>query len=273
MDLAAAKRKVSEFWNNASCGEDLYLTSPSREGYLAQSRQRYALEPYIQPFARFQESRGKRVLEIGVGLGADHQGFAEAGADLFGIDLTTRAVEHVHRRFEAFELPCRITVGDAERLPFPNQSFDVVYTWGVIHHSPDTPKAAREILRVLRPGGVLRVMIYHKYSMVGMMLWVRYALLRLRPFTPLEEIYARYLESPGTKAYTRGQARELFAGAEKVRISTLLTHGDLLASDAGQRHRGSLLTLARMLWPRALIRLVLPKLGLFLLIEGQKSAD
>ena len=73
----------------------------------------------------------------------------------------------------------------------------------------DTPQAAREILRVLKPGGTFRVMIYNKRAIVGLMLWARYGLLRMRPQTPLDEIYARYLESPGTKAYTVDEARAL----------------------------------------------------------------
>ena len=271
MDVPEAKRKVSAFWNDAACGEELYLASATREGYLAQSRQRYALEPYIEEFARFQQSRDKKVLEIGIGLGADHQRFAEAGADLFGIDLTARAAEHARQRFAAFALPCRVAVGDAEDLPFPDGCFDLVYAWGVIHHSPDTARAAQEIRRVLRRGGRFRVMIYHKHSMVGVMLWLRYALLRLRPFTPMAEIYANHLESPGTKAYTLDQARALFAGADDMHAWTVLTHGDLLTSQAGQKHRGALLSLARLIWPRALIRMFFPDCGLFLLIEGRKG--
>ena len=267
---AADKKLVRNFWDEASCGEHLYLTSLTREGYLNQSRQRYALEPYIEEFARFHEARGRKVLEVGIGLGADHQCFAEAGADLFGMDLTLRAIEHVRRRFRAFDLPCKVVAGDVEDLPFPDDCFDIVYAWGVIHHSPDTAKAARQILSVLKPGGTFRVMIYHKYSIVGLMLWVRYALLRLRPFTSLARVYARYLESPGTKAYTVGRAKALFSGAESVVVSTVLTHGDLLTSAAGQRHQGPLLTLARHFWPRALIRKLMPGFGLFLLIEGRK---
>src|ERR1019366_8006320 len=89
---------VHDFWNDASCGEDLYLPSVDRAGYEAQAQARYELEPYIVEFARFDDTRGKRVLEIGIGLGADHERFARAGADLCGIDLTERAVEHTRRR-------------------------------------------------------------------------------------------------------------------------------------------------------------------------------
>src|SRR6266436_7338433 len=110
------KRAVRDFWDAASCGENLYLQGETRESYQHQARHRYELEPYIIPFADFAGSRGKRVLEIGVGLGADHQRFAEAGADLYGIDLTERAVEHAQRRLGILQLVSKLCVGDAERL-------------------------------------------------------------------------------------------------------------------------------------------------------------
>jgi ubiquinone/menaquinone biosynthesis C-methylase UbiE len=150
--------------------------------------QRYELEPYILRFADFSTWSGRDVLEIGVGLGADHQRFAEAGATLHGIALTPRAVEHTQRRLRAFDLSSSLAVGDGEHLAFPDGGFDLVYSWGVIHHSPDTAAAAREIHRVLKPGGTAKVMIFHTWSMVGFMLWVRYALLRAKPWRTLRSI-------------------------------------------------------------------------------------
>ena len=113
-------------------------------------------------------------------------------------------------------------------------------------------------------------MIYHKWSLVGFMLWIRYALLGLQPWLSLRDIYASYLESPGTKAYSIPEARRLFSAFSEVSIRTVLTHGDLLESMAGQRHMGALLSLARKIWPRALINRVFPRLGLFMLIEARK---
>jgi len=113
-------------------------------------------------------------------------------------------------------------------------------------------------------------MIYHKWSLVGLMLWIRYALPGLKPWLSLREIYARYLESPGTKAYSVADARVLFSQFSEVNIRTVLTHGDLLESAAGQRHRGPLLSLARKLWPRQAIQRLLPGAGLFMLIEAKK---
>lgn len=264
------KEAVRDFWEEASCGESLYLEGLDKDGYLAQARRRYELEPYIEPFANFAGAAGKRVLEIGVGLGADHQRFAMAGAKLTGIDLTQRAVDHTRRRLGLFGLTSELSSADAENLPFAPDSFDVVYSWGVIHHSPNTPRAVAEIHRILAPGGVARIMIYHKWSLVGYMLWARYGLARLRPWTSLAEIYSKYLESPGTKAYTAAEARKLFSAFRTVKVETVLTHGDLLESEAGQRHGGLLLDVARRLWPRALLRKVAAGHGLFMLITATK---
>jgi len=270
MQVDTEKKLVRDFWQKASCGEDLYLTGTDREGYISQARERYQLEPYIEEFAAFGSAANQDVLEIGVGLGADHQRFAEAGARLTGIDLTERAIEHVRRRLKLFGLNSELRSDDAERLSFADARFDVVYSWGVIHHSPDTARAVSEIHRVLKPGGVARVMIYHKWSLIGYMLWLRYGLMRGRPFTTLSSIYSQHLESPGTKAYTVADARRLFAAFSRVDVRTVLTHGDLLESEAGQRHRGAALSMARRLWPRALLKRFATGHGLFMLITATK---
>jgi ubiquinone/menaquinone biosynthesis C-methylase UbiE len=264
------KEAVHDFWNKNSCGEALYLRGNSSDAYQKQADIRYKLEPYILDFADFDQYKGKKVLEIGVGLGADHQKFAEAGAILTGLDLTERAIEHTRQRFHTLGLSSELRVADAEELPFDDEAFDLVYSWGVLHCSPNTERAIAEAFRVLRPGGVAKIMIYHKYSFVGFMLWFRYALLRLRPLTSLKAIYGQYLESPGTKAYSVAEAKELFREFKDIEITTVLTHGDLLASNAGQRHEGVLLTIARLAWPRRIIRRCFPRYGLFMLISANK---
>lgn len=268
--MITEKQAVHDFWNAASCGEKLYLRDKSRAAYEAEEKVRYQLEPYILEFAEFANCGGRKVLEIGVGLGADHKKFAEAGAELYGIDLTERAVLHARNRLALFGLKSVLEPGDAENLSFPDETFDLVYSWGVLHHSPDTPKAISEVCRVLKTGGVAKIMIYHKWSLVGIMLWARYALLALRPWTGLNAIYSKYLESPGTKAYSVAEARELFSAFKHIEVRTILTHGDLLESDAGQRHQGILLSMARLLWPRRLFRYFLPDAGLFMLITARK---
>lgn len=264
------KQQVHDFWNEAACGENLYLKSLDIQGYESQAERRYELEPVILNFAGFDSAQGMKVLEIGVGLGADHQQFAKAGAQLYGIDLTQRAVEYTRQRLTLFGLQSSLAVGDAENLSFETETFDMVYSWGVLHHTPDTKRAVSECWRVLKRGGVAKIMIYHKWSMVGIMLWIRYALFRMRPITSMDSIYANYLESPGTKAYSVTEARQMFEKFSTVSVSTILSHGDLLTSQAGQRHRGILLSLARKIWPRWLIKKFFPHAGLFMLIEARK---
>lgn len=270
--MTDAKQAVHDFWERSSCGEEAYARGESeRERLEQQARVRYQLEPYILGFARFAEGRDRDVLEVGVGMGSDHLEWARARPRrLCGIDLTERAVEHTRRRLEFHGLSSELRVADAEALPFDSESFDLVYSWGVLHHSPDTPKAIGEVHRVLRRGGTARIMIYHSPSLVGWMLWSRYALLAGRPFRSLSDIYSRHLESPGTKAFSVAEARKLFDGFYSVSLATQLSVGDLLEGAAGQRHQGAALKLARAVYPRALIRRTLRRFGLFLMIEAVK---
>jgi len=97
-------------------------------------------------------------------LGTDGAQFAKAGADYTGIDLTDAAIELAEKRFELFELPGSFRTADAENLDFADNTFDVVYSHGVLHHTPDTAGAIKEVHRVLKPGGKAIVMLYHRDS-------------------------------------------------------------------------------------------------------------
>jgi ubiquinone/menaquinone biosynthesis C-methylase UbiE len=265
------KQEVYDFWNAAACGEVYATGASARERFEAHRAARYALEPYLPGFARFAEGAGRDVLEVGVGLGADHVEWAKVRPRrLAGIDLTPRAVVQARARLALYDLHSDLEIADAEALPFRDGSFDLVYSWGVLHHSPDTARAVAEVHRVLRPGGGARVMIYHKHSVVGALLWLRYGLAAGRPRTTWDEIYARHLESPGTKAYSVAEARALFGAFRQVTVGVQLGMGDLLQGAVGQRHRGPLLSLAKALWPRFLIKRLCRNYGLGLMIEAVK---
>jgi SAM-dependent methyltransferase len=269
-DAQDVKAEVREFWEAASCGEVYAEGLSAEQRFRTHAEARYRLEPYIRGFARFEEGAGQDVLEIGVGMGADHLEWARSGPDhLSGIDLTPRAVAWTAQRLATFGYGSELKEGDAEHLPFPDDSFDIVYSWGVLHHSPDTPQAFREAHRVLRLGGTLRAMIYHRPSIVGLMLWARYGFAAGRPARSLTDIYAHHLESPGTKGYTVAEARLLVAPFDASELRSAVSFGDLLLGEAGQQHVGRGLNLARRFWPRPLIRR-LPGLGLLLLIEATK---
>ena len=169
-------------------------------------------KPYsgLIPFA---ELEGRDVLEIGCGTGVHAQLLAEAGARLSAVDLTPTAVELTRRRLELHGLGADVREADAEHLPFPDASFDFVWSWGVIHHSAHTERVVHEIARVLRPGGRLALMVYHRSSITY---WVQYQLirgvlgLRLLKETP-EEIANRYSDGVIARHYTRGELAALLA--------------------------------------------------------------
>ena len=162
MDL---KKEVQSFWDSQPCGSKLTphaLGTP--EFYKSVEDYRYGLETHIAELAGFPATKGKRVLEIGCGLGTDSVQFAKAGASYVGLDLSLRSVLLAKKNFEWRNLPAFVLVSDAESLPIEGDSVDVVYSHGVLHHTPNIQKAVDEIHRVLRPGGGAVVMLYHKTS-------------------------------------------------------------------------------------------------------------
>jgi 2-polyprenyl-3-methyl-5-hydroxy-6-metoxy-1,4-benzoquinol methylase len=116
-------------------------------------------------FVDFDALAGQDVLDVGCGSGIATQMLAEAGARVTAVDLTAWAVETTRRRLAAFGLEADVRQEDAERLPFPDESFDLVFSWGVIHHSSDMDKALAELVRVARPGGEVVLMVYHRRSL------------------------------------------------------------------------------------------------------------
>jgi ubiquinone/menaquinone biosynthesis C-methylase UbiE len=162
---AQLKERVRQFWQEHPCGTKFADAPPgSKRFYELVEAHRYEKEWHIPAAAGFAETEKLRVLEIGCGLGTDGAQFAKAGADYTGVDLTEAAIELARRRFELFQLPGAFRVADAEQLDFPDNSFDVVYSHGVLHHTPDTAGAIREVHRVLKPGGRAVVMLYHRDS-------------------------------------------------------------------------------------------------------------
>lgn len=255
------KEQVREFWNAAPCGtRGLSQTGDSRAFFDAVERQRDEREPFITQFARFGERSGKRLLEVGVGAGTDFLRFAQAGATASGVDYTEASVSLVKRRLELAGLAGDVRVADAEHLPFADGTFDFVYSWGVIHHTPDTRRAASEIIRVVKPGGTICVMIYHRYSLVSLQCWILNALFRLRPWLTLSDVISEHIESPGTKAFTSREARDLFSGLSELRVTTIVTPYDV-------RYMRT-----RFL-PTWIQRLVPRSLGWFLVVEGRRPSE
>jgi SAM-dependent methyltransferase len=164
-DQSELKERVRAFWQAHPCGEKFSDAEPStREFFERVEAHRYTKEWHIPEAADFAGARGLRVLEIGCGMGTDGAQFAAAGAHYTGIDLTEAAIDLARKKFATAGLKGEFRVADAEKLDFADESFDVVYSHGVLHHTPDTEKAVREIHRVLKTGGRAVVMLYHRGS-------------------------------------------------------------------------------------------------------------
>jgi len=159
------KERVRAFWQANPCGTKFADAAPgTREFYELVEQHRYETEWHIPAAAEFDGTHGLRVLEIGCGLGTDGAQFAKAGADYTGIDLTEAAVDLARKRFELFDLAGKFRTADAENLDFADESFDLVYSHGVLHHTPNIAGAVSEIHRVLRKNGRAVVMLYHRNS-------------------------------------------------------------------------------------------------------------
>lgn len=160
------KAQTRSNWTKAPCGSDTSAAPfGSAEFFTEVERFRYATHPWILEEIDKLDVRGKSVLEVGFGMGTDHVALHRRGARAFGIDLTPRCARTTRARLEQERLEPRLVNGDAERLPFRDGSFDVVYSLGVIHHSPDTARIVDEIHRVLKPGGRCWLAVYHKHSL------------------------------------------------------------------------------------------------------------
>jgi SAM-dependent methyltransferase len=159
------KERVRDFWQANPCGTKFADAPPGTRAFFERvEAHRYEKEWHIPEAAGFDGARGLRVLEIGCGLGTDGARFARAGALYTGVDLTDAAVSLARRNFELQGLPGEFRTADAESLDFADESFDLVYSHGVLHHTPDTARAVREVHRVLKPGGRAVVMLYHRDS-------------------------------------------------------------------------------------------------------------
>lgn len=264
------KDAVRAHWQAQPCGTRDLPTGDRRRFFDELERERYRLEPYIRDFARFERGRGQCLLEVGVGAGTDFVNWVRQGARATGVDLTEQGVSLTKERLALEGLEAEVLVADAEHLPFADASFDIVYSYGVLHHSPETQRAVQEVHRVLRPGGTALVMIYHAWSWVGLMVWGVHCLAKGRPWHSPRWAMAHHLESPGTKSYTVAEASELFAAFSRVDARTQLAHGDLLLMRPSEKYRSPTSELMWRLYPRWAVRLTGDRFGTALLIEATK---
>jgi len=223
------KREAIEQWANDPCGLSgaRGLEIGSKEFYERVDKSRYQeYAPWMKSTLEFDRFPGKKVLEVGFGMGTDLFQFASSGSIVSGIDLSPQHLAIAKKRFSLYGICADLRLADAEDLPFDNAAFDVVYAFGVIHHTPDTQKAVDEIHRVLKSGGRAILGVYHRHSAFYLFsVLLESYVLRLRF---LHESYRRTLSRieyrqhsnacPLVKLYSRRSLRHVLRRFPDVRI-------------------------------------------------------
>jgi SAM-dependent methyltransferase len=210
-----AIEEVVDFWDHRPCN---IRHSPrpvgTREYFDEVETRKYFVEPHIRRFAQFDRWRGKKVLEIGCGIGTDTISFARAGAHVTAVELSGNSLDIARQRAEVFGYQNRVRFyqGSAEELAgfVPVEAYDLVYSFGVVHHTPHPERVMGQLRRYVHPESTLKIMVYHRDS--WKVLWVLLTYGRGR-FWRLAESIARHSEAqtgcPVTYTYSRREARRL----------------------------------------------------------------
>jgi ubiquinone/menaquinone biosynthesis C-methylase UbiE len=269
------KKETMDHWSEVPIGTQTSGFSSghaefTKEYFNDHSRFRYDVySPWLRGVARFSDFAGKSILEVGCGMGTDLLEYARGGAIVTGLDLTPRHLELARLRFRLFDTKGTFINGDAENLPFSDDSFDYVFSNGVLHHTPDTQKAVNEIYRVLKPEGEALIVLYHKNSLTyylgiiaksGTKRFIGH-LLRgqsLRDFS-LKKVLSASTDgeqNPLTKVFSRGEGASMMRQFDQVQSEIYhLNRGDFPFSN---------------IVPRRFLERLSRSVGWYLVLRGRK---
>tara|TARA_B100001123_G_C15276301_1_gene1012296 strand:+ start:1137 stop:1886 length:750 start_codon:yes stop_codon:yes gene_type:complete len=212
---------IKEFWEeHPLCGSGIEAEPGSREFFVEYDSLRLQNEPHefaaqLHEYSKFE---GKRVLEVGCGNAYTLAKYAEHGARVCGVDLTEKAIDISRRRFVIHGLEGDFCVGNAEQLPYPDDTFDCVCSMGVLHHVSDTRSAVAEIYRCLKPGGRLIVMFYHRNSLL-FRVWIP---IQSRRYGKSIQQLVNQVDGAGNPkgdVYSRGELQRLLQAFDDVEMS------------------------------------------------------
>ncbi len=276
------EKYIKDYWEKEICKERFVLSEGKSKNYSEIIKARDQAETYIKKFA-FGETneilKNKKVLEIGVGTGCDFIEFLKRGAICYGIDATQASINETRKNISLalkekdYKLEFLEQV-NAEKLPFDDNTFDLVYSHGVLHHAENTLSCISEAIRVLKSGGKLKVMVYSTFSSTGLMLWGIYGLAKLRLFLSQEDLIFKYLESPGTKCYSKKEFRKILKGfgMHNIKIEKYANAGDLLLMSPSEKHKNNrFYKIIQKIYPRFLVKHFENILGLALISESTKK--
>lgn len=229
-------------------------------------KERYLVHPYILSLLKELDCQGKRVLEVGCGVGSDLVYLAERGALVTGIDLSPKSITLAKKHCRCFGMKAKLLCADAERLPFRDNSFDIVYSMGVLHHTPMIQKAISEIYRVLNPGSEAIVMLYHKnfftyWLKLFIINWlVKGNFLRMSFQQTVNSL--EYNGCPLVNLFSMKEAGEIFIGAgfEKIKMETFYIN------------QNNIPLIGRCI-PQRFLDVLAKKFGFHLVISAKKNND
>ncbi|TSA23924.1 class I SAM-dependent methyltransferase [bacterium] len=206
------KQDVKEFWNRNVCQTEFIKGKEEGSlGFFEEAEKiRYKYHFYLPELFDWiatQKPRGK-LLEVGCGMGTDLLQLARCGLEVTGIDLTENGIALAQKRFDLYQIPDELKVDDAENLSFNDNSFDIVYSFGVLHHTPDTQKSIDEVYRVLKPGGLAVIMLYHTKSFN----YIIHRMLKA-PFDG-----NRKYRCPIERSYTKDEIYKIFQNYKNVQL-------------------------------------------------------
>ena len=200
---------IRRFWEKNVCGE-LYLDGEEQGSHAyfdRVTRERYRWHYHLPPFLDEVAAHSGKVLEVGCGMGIDASELARRGADVTAVDLTEAGIGLARKNFDRLGLGGEFKVSNAEDLDFPDDSFDALFSFGVLHHTPNTDQALSEVWRVLKPGGTAYIMLYSRHSLNR---WVHQLLGR-----GFENSGEDRDDAPVTRFYSRRELDELFRSFER----------------------------------------------------------
>lgn len=209
--------QVRDFWNQRPCNIRHSPRSIGTKEYFDEVEARkYFVEPHIRRFAQFERWRNKKVMEVGCGIGTDTINFARHGATVTTLDLSAKSLEIARQRAALYGLQDQIRFyqGDAEQLTtfVPAQAYDLIYSFGVIHHTPHPERTIEQIRSYVKSGSTVKLMVYNRYSWKVFWILLTYG---KGQFWRLPELVARYSEAqegcPVTFTFTKKELTTLLA--------------------------------------------------------------
>ncbi len=258
------KKTIQYYWTQNVPGLDLIAqkyTPEQKEFYTETDAHRYKYDSYIPALIDSFVKEGRRVLEIGCGMGTDSRYISKHGSDIISLDLSHRNVAFTLKGMQILQLKGKGVNADAERLPFKDNSFDIVYSFGVLHHTPDTQKAINEAYRVLKPNGKCVIMLYHKgYAYYA--LWLLHGYKRLFGLYSQDKFTSRYDNTPLSRMYSKKEIRDIFSNFKGLDLS-MTTFG------GAQRH--PVLKYVHALLHKS--KFLMNRFGSFIIIRGKKTGD